>query len=219
MDKTATASRQAVHYEDGVVRTLVGFAIAWALVGMSAGVYVAAELVWPSFDLGQPWLSFGRLRTLHTNVVDLRLRRLRADRHGVLQRAAHVARATVRARRSRGSYSTAGRSSSCSAGCRCSPAGREQGIRRARVAVRHRDHRPLGELRRRVLRHDRETQDQADLHLELVLRRADHRHRDAAHREQPRRSRHARQVLFAVRRQRRMPSCSGGTATTPSASC
>jgi cytochrome c oxidase cbb3-type subunit 1 len=36
---------------------------------MSAGVYAAAELVWPSLDLGHPWLTFGRMRTFHTNIV------------------------------------------------------------------------------------------------------------------------------------------------------
>ena len=69
MDTTPTPVRHAVHYEDGVVRTLVVCAIAWALIGMSAGVYAAAELVWPSLDLGHPWLTFGRVRTFHTNVV------------------------------------------------------------------------------------------------------------------------------------------------------
>jgi len=64
----STASRDAF-YHDSVVRALVVFAIFWAVVGLLAGVYVAAELVWPTLDLGQPWLSFGRLRTLHTNVV------------------------------------------------------------------------------------------------------------------------------------------------------
>jgi cytochrome c oxidase cbb3-type subunit 1 len=36
---------------------------------MLVGVYIAAELVWPwlSFDL--PWLTYGRLRPLHTNAV------------------------------------------------------------------------------------------------------------------------------------------------------
>jgi cytochrome c oxidase cbb3-type subunit 1 len=58
-----------VHYEDRVVRALVACSIAWALIGMSAGVYAAAELVWPSLDFGQPWLTFGRMRTFHTNVV------------------------------------------------------------------------------------------------------------------------------------------------------
>jgi cytochrome c oxidase cbb3-type subunit 1 len=58
-----------IHYHDRVVRTLVVFAMFWAIVGLLAGVYVAAELVWPTLDFGRPWLSFGRLRTLHTNVV------------------------------------------------------------------------------------------------------------------------------------------------------
>jgi cytochrome c oxidase cbb3-type subunit 1 len=56
-------------YHDRVVTALVAFSVVWALFGMSAGVYVAAELVWPGIDFGQQWLSFGRLRTLHTNVV------------------------------------------------------------------------------------------------------------------------------------------------------
>ena len=56
-------------YRDRVVTTLVVFSVIWAVVGMVAGVYVAAELIWPTLDFGQPWLSFGRVRTLHTNVV------------------------------------------------------------------------------------------------------------------------------------------------------
>ena len=63
------AQLEGSHYHDGVVRLLIVFAIFWAVVGLLAGVYVAAELVWPTLDFGQPWLSFGRLRTLHTNVV------------------------------------------------------------------------------------------------------------------------------------------------------
>jgi cytochrome c oxidase cbb3-type subunit 1 len=57
------------HYRDRVVTALVLFSVAWALLGMTAGVYVAAELVWPTLDFGHEWLSFGRLRTLHTNAV------------------------------------------------------------------------------------------------------------------------------------------------------
>ena len=54
-------------YHDRVVTTLVVCSILWAVAAMAAGVYVAAELVWPTLDFGQPWLSFGRLRPLHTN--------------------------------------------------------------------------------------------------------------------------------------------------------
>jgi cytochrome c oxidase cbb3-type subunit 1 len=56
-------------YEDRIVTAFVGVAVLWALVGMAAGVYVAAELVWPGLSFSQPWLSFGRLRTLHTNAA------------------------------------------------------------------------------------------------------------------------------------------------------
>ena len=56
-------------YDDKIVRAFTVLAIFWAIVGMAAGVYVAAELVWPDLNLGIPYLSFGRLRTVHTNVV------------------------------------------------------------------------------------------------------------------------------------------------------
>ncbi|MEE8343990.1 MAG: cbb3-type cytochrome c oxidase subunit I, partial [Woeseiaceae bacterium] len=56
-------------YHDRIVTALVMCSIIWAVLGMAAGVYVAAELVWPTLDFGEPWLSFGRLRNLHTNVV------------------------------------------------------------------------------------------------------------------------------------------------------
>jgi cytochrome c oxidase cbb3-type subunit 1 len=56
-------------YEDRIVTAFTACAVFWSVVGMLAGVYVAAELVWPTIDLGLPALSFGRLRTLHTTLV------------------------------------------------------------------------------------------------------------------------------------------------------
>jgi cytochrome c oxidase cbb3-type subunit 1 len=56
-------------YSDRVVTTLVLLAIAWSIVGMTAGVWAAAQLVWPTLDFGQSWLSYGKVRTLHTNAV------------------------------------------------------------------------------------------------------------------------------------------------------
>ena len=44
-------------------------AIFWGIIGMSIGVFVASELVWPDLNNGISWLSFGRLRPLHTNIV------------------------------------------------------------------------------------------------------------------------------------------------------
>lgn len=56
-------------YFDRVVTALVMFSVFWAVLGMTVGVYIAAELIWPTLDFGLPWLSFGRLRPLHTNAV------------------------------------------------------------------------------------------------------------------------------------------------------
>ncbi|MEX2366358.1 MAG: cytochrome-c oxidase, cbb3-type subunit I [Pseudohongiellaceae bacterium] len=64
-----TAAHQGETYHDQVVAELVRFSVIWAVVAMSAGVYMAAELVWPTLDFGQFWLSFGRLRPLHTNGI------------------------------------------------------------------------------------------------------------------------------------------------------
>ena len=65
----AAVTSATEYYRDRVVTALVMFSVIWAVLGMTAGVYVAAELVWPTLDFGQQWLSFGRLRTLHTNGV------------------------------------------------------------------------------------------------------------------------------------------------------
>ena len=37
---------------------------------MAVGVVIALQLVSPAFNLGLPWLTFGRLRPLHTNAVE-----------------------------------------------------------------------------------------------------------------------------------------------------
>ncbi|BBB60353.1 cytochrome c oxidase, cbb3-type subunit I [Undibacterium sp. KW1] len=44
-------------------------AVVWGIVGMLVGVVIATQLAWPEFLGGIPWLSYGRLRPLHTNAV------------------------------------------------------------------------------------------------------------------------------------------------------
>ncbi len=56
-------------YNDKVVRQFAVATILWGIVGMLVGVLIAAQLYWPSLNFNQPWLSFGRLRPLHTNAV------------------------------------------------------------------------------------------------------------------------------------------------------
>jgi len=43
--------------------------VVWGVVGMLVGVYIAALLYWPDLNFNQPWLSYGRLRPLHTNAL------------------------------------------------------------------------------------------------------------------------------------------------------
>ena len=69
MTDTAQAPQAAVDYEDNLIKPMVVCTVVWAIVGMGAGLWAAAEMVWPVLNLDQPWLSFGRLRTVHTNGV------------------------------------------------------------------------------------------------------------------------------------------------------
>jgi cytochrome c oxidase cbb3-type subunit I/II len=56
-------------YDDGVVRGFVYATIIWGLVGMLAGLFIALQLFLPVLNFELPWLTFGRLRPLHTNAV------------------------------------------------------------------------------------------------------------------------------------------------------
>ena len=56
-------------YNDTVVRNFALAAVLWGVVGMLVGVIIAAQLTWPELNFGIPWISYGRLRPLHTNAV------------------------------------------------------------------------------------------------------------------------------------------------------
>ncbi|MBE7418572.1 MAG: cytochrome-c oxidase, cbb3-type subunit I [Ideonella sp.] len=67
---TTTAMRaDGPVYSDTVVRLFALASVLWGVVGMLVGVVIAAQLTWPELNLGIPWLSYGRLRPLHTNAV------------------------------------------------------------------------------------------------------------------------------------------------------
>jgi cytochrome c oxidase cbb3-type subunit 1 len=55
-------------YNYKVVRQFTVMTVIWGIVGMLVGVIIAAELIWPQLNLVE-WLSYGRLRPLHTNAV------------------------------------------------------------------------------------------------------------------------------------------------------
>ncbi len=56
-------------YNYKVVRQFTVMTVVWGIVGMLVGVLIAAELVWPQINMDIPWLTFSRLRPLHTNAV------------------------------------------------------------------------------------------------------------------------------------------------------
>jgi cytochrome c oxidase cbb3-type subunit I len=56
-------------YHDDVVRWFALATVLWGVVGMLVGVIIAAQLAWPALNMDIAWLSYGRLRPLHTNAV------------------------------------------------------------------------------------------------------------------------------------------------------
>jgi cytochrome c oxidase cbb3-type subunit I len=59
----------ATEYNDKVVRQFAVMTVVWGIVGMLVGVLIAAQLTWPALNFDIPWLTYGRLRPLHTNAV------------------------------------------------------------------------------------------------------------------------------------------------------
>ena len=60
---------QAQTYNDTVVRQFAIMTVIWGIVGMTVGVLIAAQLLWPALNFDTPWLTYSRLRPLHTNAV------------------------------------------------------------------------------------------------------------------------------------------------------
>jgi cytochrome c oxidase cbb3-type subunit 1 len=56
-------------YNDRVVRQFTIATIFWGIVGMLVGALIAAQLAWPALNFDIPWLTYSRLRPLHTNAV------------------------------------------------------------------------------------------------------------------------------------------------------
>jgi cytochrome c oxidase cbb3-type subunit 1 len=56
-------------YNYKVVRQFAIMTVVWGIVAMLVGVIIAAQLIWPDITFQLPWLSYGRLRPLHTNAA------------------------------------------------------------------------------------------------------------------------------------------------------
>lgn len=79
-------------YNYDVVRQFTIMTVVWGIIGMVVGVFIAAQLAWPALNFDIPWLTFGRLRPLHTNAVVFAFggSALFATSYYVVQRTCHV---------------------------------------------------------------------------------------------------------------------------------
>ena len=63
------AKKITLEFNDKVVRQFLLATVVWGLVGMLVGVLIASQLNFFQLNFRQSWLTFGRLRPLHTNAV------------------------------------------------------------------------------------------------------------------------------------------------------
>jgi cytochrome c oxidase cbb3-type subunit 1 len=57
------------NYNMGPVKFATVAAVFWGIAGFSIGLWAALELAFPVLNFDLPWLSFGRIRPLHTSAV------------------------------------------------------------------------------------------------------------------------------------------------------
>ncbi|MFO1054734.1 MAG: cytochrome-c oxidase, cbb3-type subunit I [Planctomycetota bacterium] len=69
MNATATAATRRITYDDAVVRGFTLWSVAWGLIGLLVGLVCALQLSFPALNFDLPFLTFGRIRPLHTNAV------------------------------------------------------------------------------------------------------------------------------------------------------
>jgi len=63
------STKTTIEYNDTIVRQFLIAGILWGVVGMLAGVVIATQLAFWQMNFNTPWLTFGRLRPLHTNAA------------------------------------------------------------------------------------------------------------------------------------------------------
>lgn len=57
------------YYDNKIVRKFVNATLFWGVIGMAVGLLLAFMFLFPNITKDIPWLSYGRLRPLHTNAV------------------------------------------------------------------------------------------------------------------------------------------------------
>ena len=85
-------NNETMTYDYTVVRQFAIMTVVLGIVGMLIGVLIASQMAWPVLNFDTAWLSFGRLRPLHTNAVVFGFggSALFATSYYVVQRTCHV---------------------------------------------------------------------------------------------------------------------------------
>ncbi len=60
---------ESFSYDNKIVKNFAVATAFWGLIGMVVGLLAALQLVWPSLNFETSWISFGRIRPLHTNAA------------------------------------------------------------------------------------------------------------------------------------------------------
>ncbi len=82
---------EQTQYNYEVVRKFTIATVFWGIVGFAAGIFIALQMAFPDLNI-EPYLSFGRLRPLHTSAVIFAFggNALFATSYYIVQRTCHV---------------------------------------------------------------------------------------------------------------------------------
>ncbi len=64
-----TGQNETFHYDDEIVKKFTLVTILWGFVAFLVGLYVALEMAFHQLNFGVSFITFGRLRPLHTNAA------------------------------------------------------------------------------------------------------------------------------------------------------
>ncbi|NGM60394.1 cytochrome-c oxidase, cbb3-type subunit I [Sphingobacterium sp. SGG-5] len=57
------------NYDNKIVRNFGIATVVWGIIGMSVGLMIALQLIWPAMNFLNQYTTFGRVRPVHTNAV------------------------------------------------------------------------------------------------------------------------------------------------------
>lgn len=69
IEKEVSTGQDTFYYDNTIVRNFLIATTIFGIVGMSVGLLVAFQFVWPEANFGLQYTTFGRVRPLHTNAV------------------------------------------------------------------------------------------------------------------------------------------------------